>query len=145
MGWIRFTPNMQFKFGVSYLNRLDVKILPVGGLHWKPSSNLDLELFFPNPKLSYKLPQIGNTELSAYLSANYGGDSWTINRFAGFSDQVDLIDLRVTGGVEFVGFRGLRGFFEAGYAFDREILYRVDATESLKLGDTVIVRAGFLF
>ena len=64
---------------------------------------------------------------------------------SGFSDQVDLIDLRVTGGIEFVGFRGLRGFFEAGYAFDRELLYRLDPSDSIKLSDSVIVRAGFLF
>ena len=145
MGWVRFTPNMMLKFGVSYVNRLDVKIFPVGGLYWKPSDQIEMELYFPNPKIRYKLPQVGNTEFHAYLAGNYGGDSWTIRRFAGFSDQVDLIDLRVTGGIEFVGFRGLRGFFEAGYAFDRELLYRLDPSDSIKLSDSVIVRAGFLF
>ncbi|MEC9091165.1 MAG: hypothetical protein VX438_00565 [Planctomycetota bacterium] len=145
LGWIRLTPTMTFKFGVSYLNRLDIKLLPVGGLAWKPSENMELELYFPNPKIKYSLPQIGNTELSAYLTANYGGDSWTIGRLSGFSDQVDMIDLRVLGGIEFVGFRGFRGFLEAGYAFNREIIYRVDPTENLNLSDSAIVRAGFLF
>lgn len=145
LGWIRFTPNMLFKFGVSYLNRLDVKILPVGGLYWKPSDSVELELYFPNPKIKYALPQVGNTEMNAYLTANYGGDSWTIGRLAGFSDQVDIIDLRVLGGIEFIGFRGVRGFVEAGYAFDREIIYRLTPAQSVKLSDSVIVRAGFLF
>lgn len=145
LGWVRLTPNMLLKFGVSYLNRLDVKILPVGGIYWKPSDLVEMELYFPNPKIKYKLPQIGNTEFNAYVTANYGGDSWTVQRVGGFSDQVDLIDLRVLGGVEFIGFRGLRGFFEAGYAFDRELLYRVTPAESIKLSDSVILRAGFLF
>ena len=145
LGWVRLTPNMLLKFGVSYLNRLDVKILPVGGLYWKPSNAVELELYFPNPKLKYKLPQLGNTELTAYLTADYGGDAWTVGRVAGFSDQVDLIDMRLLGGIEFVGFRGLRGFFEGGYAFKRELLYRLTPAESLKLSDSVIIRAGFLF
>lgn len=145
LGWVRFTPNMMVKFGVSYLNRLDVKILPVGGLYWKPSEAIELELAFPNPKIKFLLPQVGNTEFRAYFTADYGGDSWTIQRFAGFSDQIDLIDLRVLGGIEFVGFRGFRGFFEGGYAFDRELLYRLDPASNIKLSDTVILRAGFLF
>ncbi|MEE2640793.1 MAG: hypothetical protein VX768_09220 [Planctomycetota bacterium] len=144
-GWVRLTPDMSLKFGVSYLNRLDVKILPVGGLYWKPARNLDLELCFPNPRIKYALPQVGNTEMSIYLTADYGGDSWTIGRQAGFSDQIDLIDLRVLGGFEFVGLGGFRGFFEAGYAFDRELLYRVTPADSIPLSDSVIVRAGFLF
>ena len=145
LGWIRFTPKMVFKFGVEYINRLDVKIFPAGGLFWQPNDRLDLELYFPSPKIKYKLQQIGNIEVTGYLTAGYGGDSWTIKRDAGFSDQIDLIDLRVLGGVEFVGVRGFRSFFEAGYAFDREILYRVNPAESTKLSDSAIIRAGFLF
>ncbi len=145
LGWVRLTPNMTAKFGVSYLNRLDVKLFPAGGIFWKPNDRWDLELFFPSPKISYKLQQMGNTELTSYVTAGYGGDSWTIQRTAGFSDQIDLIDIRVLAGIEFVGFRGLRGFFEAGYAFDRELLYRTTPEQSIRLSDSAILRAGFLF
>lgn len=145
LGWVRLTSNMTAKFGVSYINRLDVKLFPAGGLFWQPNDRLNMELFFPSPKISYKLQQIGNTELTGYLTAGYGGDSWTIQRTAGFSDQVDLIDIRVMAGIEFVGFRGLRGFFEAGYAFDRELLYRATPAQSIRLSDSAILRAGFLF
>lgn len=145
LGWIRLTPNMMFKFGVSYLNRLDIKLLPVGGLYWKPGNLVELELYFPNPKIKYTLPQMGNTELKLYLTGDYGGDTWTIRRVGGFDDQIELSDLRVLGGIEFSGFRGMKGFIEAGYAFDRELLYRITPASSIQLSDSAIVRAGFLF
>ncbi len=145
LGWVRLTPNMTAKFGVSYLNRVDIKLFPAAGLFWEPTDRWNLELFFPSPKISYKLQQIGNTELTGYVTAGYGGDSWTIQRTAGFSDQIDLIDIRVLAGIEFVGFRGLRGFFEAGYAFNRELLYRATPEQSIRLSDSAILRAGFLF
>lgn len=145
LGWIRLTPKMQLKFGVTYLNRLDLKLLPAGGLFWQPTDQLELELYFPSPKVKYQLPQMGNTEAFAYLTAGYGGDTWTIRRAAGFSDQVDLVDYRVLAGIEFVGLRGVRGFFEAGYAFNRDMLYRLTPDQNIGISDSVILRTGFLF
>lgn len=141
--WYRMSPTMTLKFGAEYLDRIDLKLLPAGGLFITPNENLRMNLFFPRPKISRRIPNIGNTEVWAYVAAEYGGGSWTIRRTAGFSDQVDLNDYRATVGLEWIGVRGVTGFAEVGYVFQRELIYRSTDPLDAELGDTFMFRAGF--
>lgn len=143
--WIRLSPTVTLKLGAEYLDRLEIKLLPAGGIFWTPDPNTRLSLYFPRPKLSRRLPNLGNLEVWGYLSAEYGGGSWTVRRVANFSDQVDLNDYRIMTGLEWIGVRGGTGFAEVGFVFDRELMYRSSEPLDSALGDTLMFRGGFAF
>lgn len=146
LGWFRITDTLTLKGGVTYLDRVDIKILPAGGLFWRPNPDVNFELYFPRPKLAQRLTTLGNTDIWWYLGAEYGGGSWTFQRTTGtmMSDQVDINDIRVYGGVEwFSGIVAIKGFVEAGYVFERELVYRSGPT--LKLDDTYMLRGGLSY
>lgn len=140
LGVVTITPNLQFALGVVYIDRVLIKLLPAGGLIWTPNPDARYEILFPNPKLAHRWTTLGNTDLWGYVAGEYGGGSWTIQRIAG-NDQADYNDIRVSLGLDAYGYRGLHGFFEVGYVFDREIVYR-SGTPTYHPSDTVMLRAG---
>ena len=64
---------------------------------------------------------IRNSNLWGYVEGEYGGNTWTIRRNQpGFNgDLVDYNDLRLSLGVESIGFNAQRMNFEVGYVFNR--------------------------
>ncbi len=147
---VSLTPQLDILFGVVYLDRLDVKILPAGGVYWRPTPEWDAYLVFPNPKVRKFWANIGNTKVYWYAAGEYGGGSWTVDRpaagaNAGIEDQIDINDIRVIGGVEWETQTQIRGHVEAGYVWDREILFRSGMPGDFKLDDTVMLRAGIDF
>ncbi len=145
LGWVRLTPNTTLKFGIEYLDRLDIKLLPAGGLFIQPTPDIKLNLYFPRPKIAMRLPNFSNFEVWGYAGGEYGGGSWTVERAGGFGDQVDINDKRVFLGVEWLGPRGVTGFFEGGYVFERELVFRVFPGFALDLSDSYMLRAGIAF
>lgn len=143
--WLRLSPNTTFKFGAEYLDRLAVKLLPAGGIFWSPDPGKRLSFYFPRPKFAFRFPNFGNAELWGYVSGEYGGGSWTIKRAAGFSDQVDLNDFRIMAGLEWIGLRGVTGFGEIGYVFERQIIYRSTDPLDNYLGTAIMFRGGFAY
>ncbi len=126
MAVLTLNQSFQFKFGVWYLNRNRVKIMPAGGIVWTPNSDVRFEILFPNPKLAQRLTTWGTTEWWWYVRGEYGGGAWEITRdpvMGGFVDRVDYNDIEVTLGLEFKALSGLTGYFEAGLAFNRELFY----------------------
>jgi hypothetical protein len=145
LGVARLTPATTFKLGVMYLDRNKIKLLPAGGIFWTPTPQVRFDLFFPQPKLSAYLTTIGRHEVWWYLAGEYGGGAWTIAREAGFSDRIDINDIRASAGIEWFGPAGFHGFFEAGYVFEREVIYVVTPAHSFEPRDTFMLRAGFSF
>lgn len=145
LGTARLTPNLVAKVGVVYLDRNDIKLLPAGGLLWTPTPQVRFDIFFPQPKLAAYLTTVGRFEVWGYLAGEYGGGAWTIERTAGFTDRIDINDIRLSAGLEWTGPRGLTGFFEAGYVFEREVVYVVAPGDSFDPDDTFMVRAGISF
>ncbi|MGE3243357.1 MAG: hypothetical protein AB7G28_11765 [Pirellulales bacterium] len=144
------TPNLDILFGVVYLDRLKIKILPAGGVYWRPTPEWDAYLVFPNPKVRKYWANTGNTKWYWYAAGEYGGGSWTVDRPAAganpeLGDQIDINDIRVIGGVEFETQAQIRGHFEVGYVWDREILFRSGQPGPFGLDDTVMLRAGVDF
>jgi hypothetical protein len=98
-----------------------------------------------------------NTDWWGYVAGEYGGGSWTVERSAGFGDRVDINDIRVIVGVEFrptpaVGGavpilrRTYVGYIEAGYVFQREIVYVSNFPASTFEPDaTLMLRGGLRF
>ncbi|MEM9354258.1 MAG: hypothetical protein AAGA92_14725 [Planctomycetota bacterium] len=146
MGVMSFSPKFDLLAGVWYLDRNDVRLLPAGGAHWRPTPEWDLYLVFPNPKIRKKARTIGSSQWYWYVAGEYGGGRWTLQRASGAADDVDINDIRVQFGLEWETLTQIRGHFEVGYVFDREIVY--DATRSppaFKLDDTFMFRAGVDF
>ena len=132
------------KAGVMYLDRNRIKMLPSGGVIWKPSQTVRFDILFPNPKFAWQLSVWGNTVWWGYLSADYGGDAWTVTLPGLGTPSLDYNDIRCAMGVEFNHMGGTRtGFFEVGIAFERE-LYRT-AVDPLDLHSTAFVRGGIAF
>jgi hypothetical protein len=143
LGIITLTPTLQIAAGVVYLDRVLIKMLPAGGIIWTPNPDARYEILFPNPKLARRFTTLGNTDVWGYVAAEYGGGSWTIQR-PGFTDQADYNDIRVMVGIESFGYRGMHGFFETGYVFDRQIIYR-SGTPNFNPSDTLMLRAGLSY
>jgi hypothetical protein len=145
LGWQRLNPYTVGKLGIEYFDRVDVKMLPAVGVYMTPNPDMKLDLYFPRPKLSHRIPNFGDLEAWMYVGGEYGGGSWAIDRRDGTGDQVDINDVRAFVGMEWMGPRRVTGFFEFGYAFDREIVYRSNAMNILDLQDTLMVRSGLAF
>ena len=145
LGWYRLNNYTVGKLGVEYFDRVNVKLLPAAGLYMTPNPDMKLDLFFPRTKLSHRIPNFADYEAWMYLGAEYGGGSWAIDRRDGTPDQVDINDVRAFVGLEWMGPRRVTGFLEFGYAFEREIVYRSNALNSLELQDTLMLRSGLAF
>ncbi len=141
-GVISLSPNMKVKAGAQYLDRQKIKLLPAGGLIWTPNANTNFEILFPDPKLAWRLRQVGNMEWWVYGRGEYGGDSWTISTGPGVI-ETDYNDYRVAIGMEFDDHSRWDGYFEVGYAFEREI-YQLGATQ-MTPNSTVFVGAGLAY
>ena len=146
---VQLTPTATFKAGVEYLDRNDIKLLPAGGILWQPNPHTRYDFYFPRPKLAKYLTTLGNNEIWWYVGGEYGGGAWTVqDNPPGYKGRIDINDLRVFLGADFTRPSGLTGFFEGGYAFEREIVY-VDgfavAPFTFKLKDTFMLRAGVIW
>ncbi|MEX0713859.1 MAG: hypothetical protein WD278_16085 [Pirellulales bacterium] len=139
-----FSPRWQAAAGIWYLDRMRVKLLPAGGLIWTPNTDTRFEMLFPNPKLAQRLTTWGNADIWGYVAGEYGGGNWTIERVGGAPDEIDYNDLRLILGVEALRYQAMRGYFEIGYVFDREIIYR-SGTPTVEPDDTVMLRFGLSY
>lgn len=152
---LRLTPATTLKFGAAYVDRIEVGLLPVGGILWQPTPNQRYDIYFPKPKLARYLTTVGLQDVWGYIGGEFGGGSWYFsNGPLGSGGQFDYRDLRVTLGLEWglnhlVASGRRTGFFEAGYVFDREVIIRnptLSPTGLLSSGnlldDTFMFRAG---
>jgi hypothetical protein len=150
MGRLRLTPTSTMRAGVFYIDRNKIKLLPAVGILWAPNQDTRFDIFFPEPKLSHYLSTLGNSDMWWYLTGYYGGGAWTIQQTDGSNDSIDINDIRLMIGLEFGKSekirQGLRmGFVEGGYAFNRELLYRVRDSGNLDLENSFVLRAGFAY
>lgn len=151
LGVLNLSPTLQAKLGVLYIDRNDIKLLPAGGLIWDPSEDRHWEIFFPRPKFAQRLSTVGNHNIWAYLSGEYGGGAWTIIRErpnnVSFTDSFDYNDFRAMIGVEWIPIAktGPSGFFEVGYVFKRELVYVSLMPGTFDLPDTFMLRGGISF
>lgn len=123
-----FIPDrLQLVLGVLYLDRDDIKILPAGGVIWMPTDDWEFELLYPKPKIAYRLrPATAGgraVEWWTYWGAEFGGDSWIVQRQSGALDKLTLFDIRTYLGIERRTDGGSSLRFEAGWVFARELEY----------------------
>jgi len=135
---------LQLVVGVLYLNRDNVRLLPAGGAIWCPADWAKFELIFPKPKLAIRYNVGQGFEDWGFVTAEFGGNTWAIERESGLSDQVTLLDYRILGGIErkLDGGAGYR--LEAGYVFGRSVEYSSNLG-NFDPSDTFIVRGGVTY
>jgi hypothetical protein len=131
---------LQLLFGVLFLNREDVRLLPAGGLIWTPCDEIRYELVFPRPKLAHRFDCGPNYEDWVYLGSEFGGNSYAF-LMGPVTDIVTLRDYRIYLGLErkLDGGAGFR--LEIGYAFSRTAEF-VSGLPTVNADDTAHLRAG---
>jgi hypothetical protein len=145
LGILTASPQLQIVAGVLYLDRTDIRLLPAGGVIWTPNEIQRYEILFPRPKLAWRLTTVGNTEWWWYVAGEFGGDTWSITRADGVTqDTVDYFDIRAIAGLEWNSFLGYRGNLEVGYVFNREFDYE-NTGPDFEPGDTFMVRGGITY
>jgi hypothetical protein len=153
-------PHIALKAGVWYLDRVQTKLLPAGGLVWTPNDSIYFNILFPNPKIGKRLTTWGNTEWWLYGSGDYGGGTWTIKRNSGLTTppyypwqhpadgsytRFDYNDIRVAVGLEFKTLRQMEGHFEVGLSCSRELVYQDNSPSGYYPTNTVYLGAGLTY
>lgn len=145
LGVLSFSPKCDLLVGVWYLDRNKVKLLPAGGVHWRPGPLWDAYLVFPNPKVRRRWINWGTSQWWTYVAGEYGGGRWTVQRLHTI-DDIDYNDFRLILGFEWETQTQARGHFEIGYVWGREIIYAASNDPPVfDLEDTIMLRAGIDF
>jgi hypothetical protein len=144
LGIVALSPQWQIVAGVLYVNRLHTKVLPAGGVLWRPNEDTRCDFVFPAPKLAYRLTTLGLTQWWGYLAGEFGGGTWSVERASGAGDTADYSDLRLFGGIEWTRCNGIKAHCEVGYVFGRKVRYASGYPDFLPT-DTLMVRAGIAY
>ncbi|HUP77219.1 MAG TPA: hypothetical protein VM260_01570 [Pirellula sp.] len=122
VGMLHFKPEMDVVFGVDYLSRDDIKLLPVGGVSWRPRSMPDFrfDLIFPRPRIDYSI----NNQSKIYVAGRLGGGTWDIEFPNNANDVLTYRDLQLLLGFERRSPDGDLAAIEFGYVFDRKLEFR---------------------
>jgi hypothetical protein len=134
---------LQLVAGVLYLGRDNLKLLPAGGAIWTPTDYLRLELIFPKPKAAVCINAGGFFQDWVYTTAEYGGNTYSVERASGAHDKVTLQDYRILLGAERKLNGGTGYSVEVGYVFGRRVTYLSGG--GFEPGDTILLRAGVVF
>jgi hypothetical protein len=143
--WEWIPDELKLQFGVVYLDRHDIPLLPALGLQWTPTPVWQLDLTFPRPRLAYRLGKDGaNHETWAYLGGALGGNTWSVRRADGSDDQLSLRDYRLVVGVERIVAGGGGLFVESGFVFGRRLEYD-SMPDELDLDEGLVLRGGLSY
>jgi hypothetical protein len=140
VGFLTIRPELDLVFGIDYLDRADIKLLPVAGLIWKPNPEMRFELVFPRPRAVFQL----NDTYRLYFYGELGGGSWAIERPTLGDNVATYRDLRVCIGLESISKNGWRSAIEVGYLFDRRLEY-TSGNGNMQLNDAMMLRLVTMF
>ena len=137
VGYLTLSPGFDLVFGGDYLDRGDIKFLPVGGFIWVPNPAMRFEIVFPRPRVTFQITD----KHRIYVGGELGGGSWAIERetFDLDDDLATYRDYRVCVGIEDIGNEGQRFAFEIGYLFNRRLEYS-SGIGDMNLNDAVMLR-----
>jgi hypothetical protein len=142
------TIDLKYALGVTYLDGGWSKVVPVAGVIYKPTDDVEYDLVFPTPRISWRLPWSaipGRDERWLYISMEYGNSAWAFQQSNGTPDVLDYRDYRVILGVERRIVGGLSHRLEIGYVFNRDIKIASVGGNDISMDDTLIVRAGISY
>lgn len=122
--------------GVDYIDRDDIKLLPVFGFSWHDDASAPIrwDLIFPRPRVTARISE----HQWLYVAGRYEGGSWDIE----LPDQRDEVmtyrDIRLVVGLDCVSEGRVDGL-EMGFAFDRQLQFR-HAESKDRFDDAFIIR-----
>ena len=137
VGMLHLKPELDFVFGVDYLSRDDIKLLPVGGISWRPKAMPDMrfDLVFPRPRIDYSI----DNQSRIYLAGRLGGGTWDIEFPNNSNDVMTYRDLQLLLGFENRNSNGNLSSVEFGYVFDRRLQFRT-LSQSTEFDDAFVLR-----
>ncbi len=137
VGMLHLKPELDFVFGVDYLSRDDIKLLPVGGFSWRPQALPDMrfDLVFPRPRIDYSI----DIQSKIYLAGRLGGGTWDIEFPNNDNDVMTYRDLQFLLGFENRNSDGHLSTVEFGYVFDRRLQFRT-LSQSTEFDDAFVLR-----
>ncbi len=149
LGFYGISPQTQLLLGIAYLDREDIKVLPAFGVIHTPSPDYRFELVFPKPKIAYRLSQVANAataggERWVYLTGEFGGGSWAIERATGAADVATYSDWRLIVGMESKAPTGPGWLVEVGIVFKRQLEYQ-SGNGDFDPNSTGMLRAGLTY
>ncbi len=146
-GVFAVSSKLDIKLGAEYLNRVNSKVLPAGGVVWRSDDDSwVVEAVFPTPKVKKKCNLIDSrSALWFYARGEYAGDTWTIkSQMPGMRDDVvSYNDIRLAVGVEFEFIQNVKGYIEMGGAFDRKLEYK--RLGGISAADSFFLQGGLQF
>ena len=124
VGMFHVNQSVDFIFGIDYLDRDDINVLPVVGVSLRDVflSGLRMDLVFPRPRIDYMLSDTHR----AYLAGSTTGGTWDLesNRIITYSDYRLLL------GFESASKDGSLSAWEFGYVFGRSLQARGTAGDT---------------
>ncbi|MCA9065900.1 MAG: hypothetical protein KDA96_22685 [Planctomycetaceae bacterium] len=119
VGMLHVNRNTDFVFGMDYLDRPDIRMLPVVGVSLRNviSDRLRMDLVFPRPRLDVRL----SDHHRVYLAGQLGGGTWDMEYPDETDDVVTMRDYRLLLGFESADSSGGLSSWEFGYVFGRQM------------------------
>ena len=135
VGSLHMTPNVDLVFGVEYLDRDDLKLLPVYGFSMRnQESNLRFDMVFPRPRIEYTYSNSNRV----FLQATTNGGNWDIEYPNEQNDVINYHDMRITLGFESAAADEEISGLEFNYVFDRQLNFR-SQTNNMALSDAFMI------
>ena len=127
--------------GLIYYDRIEYKIVPSGGIIWRPNEQNIVRLVYPDPRWSRYIAKLNETDWWFYIGGEIGGGRWLIED-RGETFNTDYNDYRVGLGLTFDCDK-MKGCVEIGGAFGRKLVSKQGVWYEPK--DAVYLKTGFLF
>jgi hypothetical protein len=131
--------------GVLFWDRITERVLPWGGVIYRPNRYWQLDLTFPQLRVStYMWDECGSIQTSLYYRLEYHSEAYEIyNPMADHRDRVELTDWRSMIGVN-KDMGTFAYFFEGGWIFGRNVDFKY-APAGFDVSSGAIVRAGLRY
>lgn len=137
VGMVHPNENWDWVFGVEYVDRDDIKILPVIGFVWHDTSlpGLRVEAVFPRPRIDLQLQR----DMRLYWTARLGGGTWDIEMPDDSNDVFTYRDYQILMGLESIDAKKKLSALEFGFVFGRHIEFR-NRPDEVNLDESFIIR-----
>ena len=136
--------DLTLSYGIVHLNQVDIGILPAVGLRWEPKPEINVDLRFPESRISWRLTKEHNlSEHWLHASLGFGGNRWGIRDAGGTDSKVRLKYWSATLTLERTVDGGGGSWIHVSYQFARR--FEKDGEGELELGNGFQIAAEFAY
>jgi hypothetical protein len=143
------TLDLKYALGVTYLDGGWSKVVPVVGVIYTPNDDVEYQLLFPTPRISWRLNNFsaapGSDERWVYVGLEYGNAAWAFQQPNGTEDVLASRDYRLIFGIERKIVGGISHRVEIGYVFNRDIKVASISGDDIGMKNTLLVRGGITY